>query len=593
MHEQGHVFLFGVGYTGIKIATVFHKMGYKVSGTVQTSDHLNTLTALSLFTHLFLYSNKKEIECEKDPLLEHLLVNEITHIISTIAPLREESGIECSEFDPVLSLYLTAIQEASQCNFIGYLSSIGVYGEYGDEIINENFPLKTQIARGKRRVSAEADWQSIGGTIFRLPGIYGPRRGPLAKIRSGHVRNIDLPNRIFHSIHVDDIASSVFMTAHMLKTSEVYNITDDAPVIAAIRIEHAAKLMKIEAPVRQKWEDVVGDMSEFAKSFYAEGKRVGNTKMHDDLNITLRYPSYITGLAAQLEEEDDLQIPKLDPTHAVIVVNTGSLRPAPYLDLRYIAAQLASHWKMNATVCILTASARHSDTIDDSTLFHQKAKTFAQILADLQLNSPSITTVSVLPLFFGPSKTLTEFLPTQAYEVAPALDVTFALPLITPNDNRIAQILHEGIVGLAKEQLLPDEVYQVLVVDHGTPTPSVHETRTIIGEQLSSLLNENVQTASMENPKSEIEGLNKPLLENALEDFAKRDCVVIVALLFFAQGRHAGAGGDIESIIQNVQEKHPTLRVLVTPTLQHHRLLSEILIDRYTTLRHEKDQRVH
>jgi len=120
-----------------------------------------------------------------------------THLLISAAP----SG----DGDPVLlELRDMIAARATQLEWVGYLSTTGVYGDFGGDWVDEQTPVAPTTERGKRRVLAEADWQSIAGLplhIFRLAGIYGPSRGPFEKLRRGTARRIVKPAQVFSRIH--------------------------------------------------------------------------------------------------------------------------------------------------------------------------------------------------------------------------------------------------------------------------------------------------------------------------------------------------------------------------------------------------------
>src|SRR3546814_15444063 len=86
----------------------------------------------------------------------------------------------------------TTLFRSAPATWIGYLSSTGVYGDTGGAWVDETAPVGT----GRRSARAKADlaWQALRPDvrIFRLPGIYGPGRNVLDRIRDGKGHRIDL-----------------------------------------------------------------------------------------------------------------------------------------------------------------------------------------------------------------------------------------------------------------------------------------------------------------------------------------------------------------------------------------------------------------
>src|SRR5262249_17291332 len=78
----------------------------------------------------------------------------------------------------------------------------------------------------------------------------------------------------------------------------VFNVTDDEPTPPGIPIEFAAALLGVPPPPEVPFADAVPAMSEMARSFYAESKRVRNARIKDGLGVRLAYPTYREGLRA-------------------------------------------------------------------------------------------------------------------------------------------------------------------------------------------------------------------------------------------------------------------------------------------------------
>lgn len=210
--------------------------------------------------------------------------------------------------DPVLARLrdqLAAV--AGRLSWVGYLSTTGVYGDHGGGWVDEDTPLTPATARGRARVTAEAEWQALAAEtglplhIFRLAGIYGPGRGPFAKLRAGTARRIVKEGQVFSRIHVDDIARVLIASMNAPAPGAVYNVCDDDPAPPQEVIAYAAGLLGLPPPPEVTLEQA--DLSPMALSFYAESKRVDNSLIKTELGVQLRYPDYRSGLAALLKQE--------------------------------------------------------------------------------------------------------------------------------------------------------------------------------------------------------------------------------------------------------------------------------------------------
>ena len=213
-----------------------------------------------------------------------------THILSSVPPA--DSGD-----DPVLAGHGGRLA-AAPARWIGYLSSTGVYGDAGGAWVDEASPL-----RGRRsgRLAADEAWQVLHPAVrvFRLPGIYGPGRSALDRLRNGPVARIDLPGHVFSRVHVDDITGAMIASLDH-GAPGVYNLCDDEPAPGEAVTAHAAHLLGQEPSPLQSLE--AARLSPMGRAFYGECRRVANGKMTRDLGYDLRYPDYRAGLAACLRE---------------------------------------------------------------------------------------------------------------------------------------------------------------------------------------------------------------------------------------------------------------------------------------------------
>ncbi len=280
---QPHLFSFGHGYSAQALARRLLPSGWAITGTTRSADKAQEFDSTSV-TPLVL---------GQDPILPQL--SQATHLLVSAAP--------GPDGDPMLQHYRDElVKAASHLTWLGYLSTTGVYGDHAGDWVTEETALATK--RGIARVEAEAAWQSFARdlglnlSIFRLAGIYGPGRGPFAKVRSGKARRIIKPGQIFSRIHVEDIAQVVEAAIHRPELSGIYNVCDDLPVPPQDVIGYAAELLGLPLPPEEDFG--TADMTPMARSFYAESKKVSNEKMKRDLDVKLIYPDYKTGLKALL-----------------------------------------------------------------------------------------------------------------------------------------------------------------------------------------------------------------------------------------------------------------------------------------------------
>jgi hypothetical protein len=201
-----------------------------------------------------------------------------THILSSVPPE--------GEVDPVLDRYGDALSG----KWLGYLSSTGVYGDAAGAWVDESAP----IGGGRRsaRAAADAAWLRLGARAFRLPGIYGPGRSPLDRVRQGRAHRVGLPEQVFSRVHVDDIVAGVI--AAIDAPAGAYNLADDHPCSQDAVVDFAAQLLRLPPPPLVD----IATLSPMARGFYAENRRVANGKAKRVLGWRPAYPDYRLGLRA-------------------------------------------------------------------------------------------------------------------------------------------------------------------------------------------------------------------------------------------------------------------------------------------------------
>lgn len=290
----GRLFIFGLGYTALRLAARLRQAGWTVAGTVRNGDRATALRADGI--DAFAFDRDRPLN---DPAAA---LAGASHILSSVPP--DALG------DPVTDTHGADIAALSpQPRWVGYLSTTGVYGDSGGGWVDETSPLAATGPRGLRRVKAEDAWLSLWRDhavpvhIFRLPGIYGPGRSAIDALRAGTARRVDKPGQVFGRIHVDDIGGALMASMAGPQPGTAYNITDDEPAASADVVAHAAALLGIAAPPLIPFEP--GTMSDMAASFYADNRRVRNDRMKTMLGYHPVYRSYREGLAAQLAGEHE------------------------------------------------------------------------------------------------------------------------------------------------------------------------------------------------------------------------------------------------------------------------------------------------
>lgn len=284
------LFCFGLGYTARALAGRLMDEGWRVAGTARSEKALQSIRGFGAEATLFdgRASNPEAAE----------LLQQSTHLLVSIPP-RDEG-------DAVLRLHRRDLAEAPELEWIGYLSTVGAYGDRQGGWVDEESAPKPKSPGAKRRLDAEQAWAAFGEDTkkpvhtFRLSGIYGPGRNALAALKAGTARRIVKPGQVFNRTHVADIASVLQASIGQPRAGAIYNVADDEPAPPQDVVTYGAELLGIEPPPEIAFEDA--ELSAMGKSFYGECKRVRNGLIKSELGVELAYPTYREGLSALAAE---------------------------------------------------------------------------------------------------------------------------------------------------------------------------------------------------------------------------------------------------------------------------------------------------
>lgn len=280
MHSK--LFVFGFGYTANSLAKQLADLDFHITGTTRqpksSQPHPDKRYELIDFTRM---------DVEKS-------LRSATHILVSTPPSTPLG-------DPVLSHFMDLIKKyAPQSQWLGYLSSTGVYGDHQGRWVTESSASMSLGQQATLRLEAENAWVSLAENhqlplhVFRIAGIYGPQRNALTRIAQGKTQTIYKENHYFSRIHVEDIASILIASIKNPNPMSIYNVADDEPAPAHEVDEYAAHLLHLPAPEKIPFE--LATLSPMAKEFYTHHRRVSNAKIKQELLVELTYPSYREGL---------------------------------------------------------------------------------------------------------------------------------------------------------------------------------------------------------------------------------------------------------------------------------------------------------
>ena len=280
------VLILGGGYSGRMLAALLRRLGNTVLCTRRDRSRAD---ADLLF------------DSDRSLLPQTEALQGITHLLSTIPPSPDGQ-------DPALRCLRSQL-ESMPLQWVGYLSTTGVYGDREGNWVSEANPAKPGQARSQRRLHCEEAWQDSGLPIqiLRLPGIYGPGRSVLNTVLEGRARRIIKTGQVFCRVHVEDIAGACLHLMHRSKDGlhpAIVNVVDDEPASSTELLDHACALLGRNILQTETFEQASLQMSAMARSFWSENRRVSNQLLRNDLGYELLHPDYRVGLQDCLQQDD-------------------------------------------------------------------------------------------------------------------------------------------------------------------------------------------------------------------------------------------------------------------------------------------------
>ena len=285
------LFCFGLGYSARHLAAKLEEEGWHIAGTARSDDGVERIHDLG-YTG-FIFDGLSPSKGAGPSQGAGPAVRRASHVLISAPP--DADG------DPVLRHHGDDIAQ-SNAEWVGYLSTIGVYGDHGGGWVDETTPATPSSERSRRRALAEQQWLDFAKAsgkrveIFRLAGIYGPGSSAIDGLKAGTTRSVVKKDQVFNRIHVEDIARTLIAAFSRPHLHAIYNVTDDEPAPPQDVNAYAAQLLNLPPPNEIAYEEA--QLSEMGRSFYSENKRVHNDRIKNDLGVKLAFPTYREGLAA-------------------------------------------------------------------------------------------------------------------------------------------------------------------------------------------------------------------------------------------------------------------------------------------------------
>lgn len=287
VNRSARILVIGGGYTGQRFAAAAAALGARVWLTHRNAEPPHTAAALSWLRF--------------DPAngVPLAMPEAISHALVTIPAASDGSDAALDHLLPEL--------RHQPLDWLGYLSTTGVYGDTGGAWVDETSPTAPSLDRSRARLACEQRWLNSGlpAMSFRLPAIYGPGRCPFQQLAQGTARLVHKRGQVFCRIHVDDIVGALLhgLSLPPAQRPPLLNVSDDCPCPSSETLGYAAHLLGCKLPPLQRFEAIAGSMSPMALSFWADNRRVSNHLLCRQLGYQLRHPSYREGFAAALSEE--------------------------------------------------------------------------------------------------------------------------------------------------------------------------------------------------------------------------------------------------------------------------------------------------
>jgi nucleoside-diphosphate-sugar epimerase len=291
MSPSAPVVIVGCGYVGQRLARQLRVEGCVVTGLVRSADSADVIRALGVVA----------LQVDLDATADLSVLPTAGAELYYFAP-----PPAVGDTDPRLRRMLAALSTAPPRRIV-YISTSGVYGDCAGAWIDETHPLNPSTPRACRRADAEAalrDWSAATGVpvvILRVPGIYGPGKLPLERLRKGLPLLNEADSPYTNRIHVDDLIAACRAAMQRGQPGAAYNVSDGQPSNMTDYFNRMADVTGLPRPPLVS-RDEIDRLSDGMRAFMEESKRLDNRRMREELGIELRYPTLELGLKACFSE---------------------------------------------------------------------------------------------------------------------------------------------------------------------------------------------------------------------------------------------------------------------------------------------------
>ena len=282
------VAIVGCGYTGLRLAGRWLSLTHGVRGFATRAESLRQVAAIG--------AESIPLNLDQTPAMIDL-DGQIAYYAVPPAPVGDRD----------LRLERLLEHVVGRPRRFVYLSTTGVYGDRGGAAVDEDTPPAPRSERAVRRLAAEttlrawADSHAISWCILRVPGIYGPGRLPLDRLRRGDPAIDPREATPSNRIHVEDLVTAcVAAGSAAAADGRIYNVTDGTDDSLTAYLGRVARLGNLPPPPLISLSEARNTLSAAALSFLLESRRVGNRRMLAELGVTLAFDDLDAGILASL-----------------------------------------------------------------------------------------------------------------------------------------------------------------------------------------------------------------------------------------------------------------------------------------------------
>jgi nucleoside-diphosphate-sugar epimerase len=267
--------IIGCGYVGTRLAMQIKQEAPGLLGVVHSESSARDLQDIGISAH------PMDLDTDPSPPVDG-------HWVFYFAP-----PAPTGQSDQRIGHWLNSLASQRPAKVV-LISTTGVYGDCGGRWITEAAPLNPQTDRARRidaeqRLTQWCDARQVPCAILRVPGIYGPRRLPRARLERRLPVLAEAESPYSNRIHVDDLILACLAAARS-NFSGVVHVSDGHPSTMTDYFNRVADALGLPRPEQISLEEAQHSLSGEMLSYLAESKRLDITRMRTVLGVEPDYP---------------------------------------------------------------------------------------------------------------------------------------------------------------------------------------------------------------------------------------------------------------------------------------------------------------